>query len=215
MRILFLFIVVVCSNLSLIAQKRVVKSISYNSNSLEVSTLGLDEIKIENGESDKVEVVLVAENASKQFVIFEEEEGKLLLRFQLQRLKPESSVFRKFITERLERGSAILRVPKNTSVKISGENCNVIVNADLKELSLDLLNSIIRLNKTPKQASFQFYAGNLFTKMSNQSIDVESNTGTISVDGQKRNTKSFKIVQKNAPNLRIRTIKGNIFLTSQ
>ncbi|MAD97703.1 MAG: hypothetical protein CMB99_10295 [Flavobacteriaceae bacterium] len=197
------------------AQKRVVRSVTYKANLLEVSTLGLDEIKVETIDGDKVEVLLLAENTTKQFVIFEEGEEKLILRFQFQSLKRESTVFRKYITERLERGTAIIRVPKNTSINITGENCNVIVDADLNDFSLDLLNSIIRFNKIPKQSSVQFHAGNFYTKMRDQSIDLKTNTGTLSIDGEQQPKKTLKMVKENSQKLRIRTIKGNIFLTSQ
>lgn len=215
MRYNYTLILVVFSSLSLIAQKRVVRSITSDSKSIDVSTLGLDEIKVENSNSDKVEVVLVAENATKQFVIFEDGVEKLNLRFQFQSLKRESTVFRKYITERLERGTAILRVPKNTSINITGENCNVMVDADLNDFSLDLLNSIIRFNKIPKQSSVQFHAGNFYTKMQDQSIDLKTNTGTLSIDGKQQTKKTLKIVKEDSQKLRIRTIKGNIFLTSQ
>lgn len=212
---IFLYCLVAFTGGQIVAQKKSFKSITANHEVLEISTRGLDEIRLENGDNAVIEVRLMAENATKQFIIFEEQDAKLTLQFKFPSLKIQDGVFRKFITERLQRGSAVVKIPLNQSVLISGENCNVTSKASLKNLTIDVVNSSIRIHQNPTDAFIQFYAGNFYATLSDQTYTVQTNTGTVRLN-QVKQKNHFEIPSKQSSSkMTVKTIKGNIFLTSK
>ena len=107
----FLFLFLMCSN-PFFSQKKVEKDLETSQKEIEISTVGLDDFVIENSNSKFVEVILFTENMHEQEIIISEESNKVSIKFQLDSLIIEETVFRKFITKRLQRAYAIVKIPK-------------------------------------------------------------------------------------------------------
>ena len=177
--------------------------------------MGLDELILENSTSEEIEITLKAENASNQYILEEEKELAFHIQFKFPSLKVPNEPFRKYITERLKRASVVIKIPIGKSVIIKGENCDIISSFSGNELSIDLLNSIIRLQSFAKDNFIRFHAGNLYLGTSEVNLDLQTKTGVIS-DGKNKKEKSFKSYKNtSAAKTMVRTIKGNIFLSNE
>ena len=101
------------------------------------------------------------------------------------------------------------------SVIIKGENCDIISSFSGNELSIDMLNSIIRIQSHAKDNFIRFHAGNLYVGTTEVNLDLQTKTGIIS-HGKVKKEKSY-ISFKNtlARKTMVRTIKGNIFLSNE
>ena len=196
-------------------QKKSVKTITTGSSIISISTMGLDELILENSTSEKIEITLKAENVSSQYILEEEKELAFHIQFKFPSLKLPYEPFRKYITERLKRASAVIKIPIGKSVIIKGENCDIISSFSGKELSIDLLNSIIRLQSYAKDNFIRFHAGNLYLGPSEVNLDLQTKTGIVS-NGKIKKEKSFKLFKNtSAAKAIVRTIKGNIFLSNE
>ena len=210
-------ILVVCFFSVLITngQKKSVKTITTSNSVISISTMGLDELILENTTFEEIEITLKAENASNQYILEEEKELEFYIQFKFPSLKVPNEPFRKYITERLKRASAVIKIPTGKSVIINGENCDIISSFSGNELSIDLLNSIIRLQSFAKDNFIRFHAGNLYLGTSEVNLDLQTKTGIIS-DGKIKKEKSFKSYKNtSAAKTMVRTIKGNIFLSNE
>ena len=63
-------------------QKKSVKTITTSSSVISISTIGLDELVLENSSSENLEITLKAENASNQYILEEEKDLEFHIQFK-------------------------------------------------------------------------------------------------------------------------------------
>ena len=197
------------------SQKKAVKKFQTKATEIEISTLGLDDFILENSDSEFIEVYLYAENSNKQHIIFNEEFNITKIKFFIDEIKAEETVFRKFITKRLEIANAVVKIPKGKEVTILGENINVESKNYVGNLNIFIEKGIVKLNTVQANATVKMYAGNVFATVKNANINVVSNLGKIEIDAKIFQKKYKKIDKKNKYNFSINSVKTNIFLTTK
>jgi len=197
------------------SQKRVVKKFETPSKDIEISTVGLDDFVIENSDSGFVEVQLFAENIEEQHIVFEEKYNTVKIQFIIPEYQPQKEVFRKFITERLHRANAIIKVPKNKNITIYGDEINVESKSYKGDLHIFIEKGILKLHKINANLEVKMYSGNLYANTKKANINVVSKTGKIKID--------TILVDKNYQykedhfnkDILINSLKANIFLTTK
>lgn len=210
--ILFFFLSI---STSLFCQKKVEKDIETSQKEIEISTVGLDDFVIENSNSKYLEVILFAENMYEQEIIISEENDKVSIKFQLDSLFIEETVFRKFITKRLQRAYAIVKIPKGKNLTIYGENHSIESKNFLGDLSIYIEKGIVKLNTIQSNTTLKMYAGTVFATAINTQIDLHSNIGAIQVDDINYKKDYQNALLKNAQKLSVNTIKGIIYVTTK
>ena len=164
------------------SQKKALKKVQFSSSDIEVVAKGLDNIVIENSDSNFVEVYLFDENPSKHHIVIEEQNEILTIGFEIDSIPTGETVFRKFITKRLQRASAILKVPANKSIRIFGDHIDVESKDYKGNLFISIEEGNLQLNAVQKDVSVTLYAGKVSAILKNTHIDVVSNGGKIIVD---------------------------------
>jgi len=211
-QLLLLFMMI---SIPFFAQKKVEKDMETSLKEIEISTVGLDDFVIENSNSKFVEVILFAENMHEQEIIIAEENDKVSIKFQLDSLIIDEAVFRKFITKRLQRAYAIVKIPKGKNLTIYGENHSIESKNFLGDLTIYIEKGIVKLNSIQSNATVKMYAGTIFASAKNKNITLHSNIGNITVDEVLYQKDFKKIVSDSSKSLSINTIKGIIFVSTQ
>ena len=211
-QLLFLFMMI---SITFFAQKKVGKDIETSQKEIEISTVGLDDFVIENSNSKFVEIILFAENIHEQGIIFAEENDKVSIKFQLDSLLIEEAVFRKFITKRLQRAYAIVKIPKDKNLTIYGENHSIESKNFRGDLTIYIEKGIVKLNTIQSNTVVKMYAGTIFATAKNKNINLHSNIGNITVDEVLYQKDFKKIISDTSKSLSINTIKGIIFVSTQ
>jgi hypothetical protein len=211
-QLLFLFLM--CSTL-FFSQKKVAKDLETFQKEIEISTVGLDDFVIENSNSKFVEVILFAENMHEQEIIISEENNKVSIQFQLDSLIIEETVFRKFITKRLQRAYAIVKIPKGKNLTIYGENHSIESKNFWGDLTIYIEKGIVKLNTIQSNTVVKMYAGTIYATAKNKNITLHSNIGNITVDNVIYQKDFQKIISDTSQLLSINTIKGIIFISAQ
>lgn len=212
MRAIFLLLVSFISSVT-VCQKKVLKKITSTATAVAISTEGLDSFTLENSDSKFLEIFLYAENPNKQHIIVDEKNKELEIKFKIPDLKTPEAVFRKYITERLKRASATIKIPKNRNVAIFGEYVNIHSKSFKGNLRVFLENGIVKLDTIQKGLELKIYAGNVFGKIKNATINVVSKNGKIKIDSAFYQKEYQEINSKNFKKLTITSNKGNIYLT--
>lgn len=197
------------------SQKKVVKTFETQLQEIQISTAGLDDFVIENTDSNFIEVILFAEDVNEQYIYFTPKGATLQIGFRTENLENQNTVFRKFITKRLQRASAIIKIPKGKKVLVFGENINIESKIFLHELSIYIDKGIVKLNKVQADFLIKMYSGNVYADVKNAKIKVSSNLGKIVVDS----ISYSKIFENKLLNSRINftvvAIKANVFLNTK
>ena len=211
-QLLFLFMMI---SITFFAQNIVENDIETSQKEIEISTVGLDDFVIENSNSKFVEIILFAENIHEQGIIFAEENNKVSIKFQLDSLLIEEAVFRKFITKRLQRAYAIVKIPKDKNLTIYGENHSIESKNFRGDLTIYIEKGIVKLNTIQSNTVVKMYAGTIFATAKNKNINLHSNIGNITVDEVLYQKDFKKIISDTSKSLSINTIKGIIFVSTQ
>lgn len=202
-------------NTVVFSQKKVIKKFDTAVNEIEISTIGLDSFVIENSTSNFIEITLYAENSNKQHIVFKSENKTAQLEFKISEIVTEETVFRKFITKRLQRANAIIKMPKDKKVTIFGENLSFESKDYKGSLEVYLEKGIVKLNNIQDNIKVKLYSGNIYGHIKSANISVVSNIGKIKVDDifyKKTYQKKEKKYQKK---FSITSIKANIFLSTK
>ena len=214
MKSCFLFVFLMIS-VTIFSQKKISKQFETNANEINIYTAGLDDITLESSDSNFVEVYLYAEDYDEQLIKIDDKTTSLNINFEFKGTQTREVFFRKFITKRLQRANAIVKIPKGKKVYVFGENVDIASKDFNNELAIYIENGIVKLNKILTNVTLKLYSGNVFASTKNTDVDVKSTTGKIKVDevlkGNKYRTPQNVFTKK----LVITTIKGNLFLTTQ
>lgn len=213
MRFLTFGFLLLLSN-TLFSQKKVSKIFELTSKEIVINSIGLDNLKLENSENNFVEVTLVAESYDDQLIIVDENEQEILIKFHFEGTETREVIFRKFITKRLQRAEALVKIPKNIKVIITGQNVDIQSKNILNRLEVLIENGIIKLNSLKKDVTVKLYAGNVYANSKESDLDITSNLGKIKVDDKIYKEKFKRDKKSNSKKLLISSIKANIFLTN-
>ena len=197
------------------SQKKINKKFETNATEINIYTVGLDTIILENSNSDFFEVYLYAESYDSQFIILENSEKTVNIKFAFEGTETREVVFRKFITKRLQRANSIIKIPKGKMVYIYGENTDIESKNHKNDLAIYIENGIVKLNEIQANTSIKLYSGNVYASIKNTDIDVKSNKGKIEIDGVLKQKKYKKTQSTSNNKLKINTIKGNVFLKTE
>lgn len=214
MRKFFLFIFITFQTLCF-SQKKVLKKLQTNADEINIYTKGLDNIILENSTTGFLEVALQAESYDDQLIKIEQQPKKINVGFDFEGTETREVIFRKFITKRLQRASAIVKIPKNKKVYIFGENVDIESVNYNNDLAIYIDNGIVKLNTVESNVILKLYSGNVYAKVKSTNIDVISNTGKIEIDDVLYQKKYNKVIESNLKEVSITSIKANIFLTTQ
>ena len=196
------------------AQKKVIKKVQTTATQVEISTIGLDDFVLKNSNSEFLEIYLFAENPSNQHIVYNASDDIAKIEFQIPAMVKEAPVFRKFITKRLQRASAIIKIPKNKAVIIFGEEINIAAKSYGGPMDIYIEKGLIKLDTIQKKTKVKFYEGSVFATLRAPNIDVTSTRGTIAVNKEIQQENFYKKTKNTSQNFTIRTTKGNIFLTT-
>jgi hypothetical protein len=214
MKIIVIFICISFST-AIFSQKKVMKSLQTNASEINIYTKGLDNIILENSSNDFLEVILEAKSYDEQLIKIDADAKKVAIGFDFEGTETREVIFRKFITKRLQRATAIVKIPKGKKVYIFGENVDIETKSLLNDLAIYIENGIVRLHAIQANLLLKLYSGNVYATLKETNINVISKSGKILVDDvlkEKEFLKSLKSLEKQTT---IISLKANIFLTTQ
>lgn len=196
------------------SQKKVSNFFQTNAQEVNIYTAGLDDLLIEDSNSDFVEVYLFAESYDEQIIKVENTNKTVNIKFNFEGTETREVIFRKFIIRRLQRANAIVRIPKNKMVYVFGENVDIVSKNIKNKLAIYIENGIVRLNTINANTSLKFYSGNVYASTKNTNLNLITKNGKIEIDGILQKSDYKKTLKYPDNQLNINTVKGNVFLSS-
>lgn len=194
------------------SQQTIAKSFFSSANSVEIYSEGLDELKIVNSNGSRIEVNLFDENPNSHYVLAREESSTLKIEFKLGFLEEENT-FRKFITKRLNRASAIVKLPSNKNITIFGTNVDVISKSYNGGLTIYIDKGYVNLNRVQQNLDLRLFQGNVFAQVSQLNIDIQSTKGNIVINNKTHSKNYKKEVKNSTKTFKVFSINANITIT--
>lgn len=210
-----LILICVCFSTAIFSQKKVMKSLQTNASEINIYTKGLDNIILENSPNDFLEVILEAKSYDEQLIKIDAKANKVAIGFDFEGTETREVIFRKFITKRLQRATAIIKIPKGKKVYVFGENVDIESKSLQNDLAVYLDNGIVKLNTVKANLILKLYSGNVYANLINTDYKVFSKSGKIIVDGAQKEKEYAKVINTSQEETTINSLKANIFLTTQ
>lgn len=171
------------NSIVLFSQSSAVRRFDSETKEIEFNILSLDEVKIENSEDDFIEIKVFSLTEELPLITTENTFGVFKINVkQVIKIHNESGVFRKFITERIQRASAVIKIPKNKTIRILGNNLDVISESYKGDLEIYIDKGLVNLHNVQGNALIKLFQGNIFATLSTTCIAIMSNKGTIKVN---------------------------------
>lgn len=197
------------------SQKKVMKKFQTFANEITIHTAGLDNLVLENSTSEFIEVTLFAESYDDQLIKIEEKNKELFIKFHFEGTQTREVVFRKFITKRLQRANAIVKIPIGKKVYIFGENVDIESKSHRNELAIYIENGIVKLHEIAADTTLKLYSGNVYATVKNTNLEINSKDGKIEVDEVQYEKTHQKKLLENTKTFSVTSLKANIFLTDK
>lgn len=197
------------------SQKKLVKKFTSTLKEVIIFTEGLDDVVLENSKTDFIEITLFAENSNEQQIDVKQKNNEIQIAFQLDEVQEKEIIFRKFITKRLQRANAIIKVPKRKKVTIIGADVDIESKDFKNHLEIYIENGLVKLNRIKATTVVKLYSGNVYATSNGSTIKVISNLGSIKVDTvfhQKKYEKEEVLATKE---ILITSVRANIFLSTK
>lgn len=212
LRFVFLFLLM---SITLFSQKKISKAFETVSKEVTIYTAGLDHLTIENSNSSFVEVFLYAESYDEQLIEIKDTNKTASIKFDFKGTETREVIFRKFITKRLQRANAVVKIPKNKMVYIFGENIDITSKSITNNSAIYIENGIVKLNTINANTTLKFYSGNVYASTKNTNLFLSTKSGKIEINGVLQDNEYQKTPKNTKNQLKITTIKGNLFLTKK
>ena len=196
------------------SQQKIIKKLDLKIEEVSILSFGLDNIIIINSDSNQIEIELLDENSNDHQIVSTSFGASFKLSFKLQPIEEKKEIFRKFITKRLNRVHAIIKIPKHKSITIFGKHIDINSKSYHGNLKIYIDKGKVALNEVKKKVEVRLFDGNVFAKVMNVNIDVTSNNGTILINEKKAIKNYIKKVSKSTKELVIKSINANIKLTT-
>ena len=196
------------------SQKRASKSFVFSENEIEIDVKGLDDLVIENSNSEQLQIFLSDENIYAHDIIVSQENSVLKIKF-IHTLEPqENSVFRKFITKRLHRASVLIKVPTAKSVQVFGRTVGINSKSYKGNLAIHIDKGNLNFGEVKGNTSIELFSGTIKATVLNKNIAIASKNGVIFIDN-----KTFKNEFKQASTseffFKLKSINANVILTTK
>lgn len=191
------------------------KKFETQANEINIYTEGLDNIILENSNSNFIEVFLYAESYDDQVILIDHKTSGVDVKFHFEGTETREVIFRKFVTKRLQRATVTIKIPINKKIYVFGETVDIDSKSLRNELAIYIENGIVKLGSVNFHTRLKLYSGNVFATVKDVNIDVTSNDGKIKIDEEIYRKKIKKVDINTDKEITINTIKANIFLTSK
>ncbi|WP_439129643.1 hypothetical protein [Polaribacter sp.] len=211
----FFLIVVVFFSGALFSQKKVLKKFETKATEINIYTTGLDNVVLENSNTNFVEVYLYAQNYDEQVIKIEPKQKYINIKFDFEGAETREVIFRKYITKRLQRATAIIKIPNHKKTIIFGENVDIESESYNNNLAIYIENGIVKLHTIKAQTLLKLYAGNVYAQSQKNTLDITSKNGKIKIDSTHYNTNYKNTALNEKAKLTIISQKANIYLTTQ
>lgn len=186
----------------------------FSGNKVEINAKGLDNVTIENSETNYIEIYLLDINLTAHDIYTNEENETISISFENTIENDDDEIFRKFITKRLERASVLIKIPKEKTIAVFGETVGITSKSYQGNLNIYIDKGNIYLNDVYGNTEIKLFSGNIKGSFYQHNIDIISNKGTILIDN-KEFKKKYKIAKNEAFDFVVNSINANVVLSTQ
>lgn len=198
------------------SQQKITRAIETKASFVEVHTQGIDDILVEESESNNIEMIVNDADGLGVIENFTCTDLNCVLEIKTE-LKIDHPITNKANQLPISPPSnvrAVLKVPKNKRIAIFGGIIDVTSNGYSGVLQIQIEKGKVAINKNKGVTEINLSTGSVFASIDDEFVDVRTRKGKITYN-KKTQKSPFKIKVKSKKELLVKSINANIILATQ
>lgn len=197
------------------AQQKIIKTIKSDAPYVEVKTDGIDNLIIEESETDQLEMIITDTDGLGFVENFSCNDYNCVLNIKTE-LKANNFDTNKvnFISLTPETNvSAVVKIPKGKKVTVFGGTIDIQTNGYDGILRILIDNGNVRIKEIKGITEVNLFAGAVFATINQNTLDIKTRKGTVSLD-EKEVKSPYRKKKNKKQRLIVKSINANVVLTS-
>jgi len=200
----------------LTAQQKIIKTVKSDAPYVEVKTDGIDNLVIEESESDQLEMIISDADGLGVIDDFSCNDFNCVLsiKTQLKIDNPITNKINQFPLAPPSNVSAIVKIPKNKKVTVFGEMIDIQTHGYDGILRILIDKGNVRIKGIKGITEVNLFAGTVFAEVNQNALDIKTRKGRISFNEEIQKSPFRKKIKK-AHKLLVKSINANVVLTQR
>tara|TARA_R110002073_G_scaffold108336_9_gene243640 strand:- start:71580 stop:72236 length:657 start_codon:yes stop_codon:yes gene_type:complete len=199
-----------------VAQQKIVKTIKSDAPYVEVKTDGIDNLIIEESDTNELVMTIIDKNGLGVIENFSCDDFNCVLNIKTELKKNNLDINKvNFISIIPETNvSAVVKIPKNKKVTILGETIDIQTQGYQGILRILIDKGSVRIKAIKGITEVNLFTGTVFATINNNALDIRTRKGTITFNNEVQKS-PYKKKKKKAHILVVKSISANVILTEQ
>lgn len=197
-----------------LSQQKIIKTIQSDAPFVEVKTEGIDNLVIQESETNELEMVILDADGMGVIDDFKCNDFNCVLsiKTELKIDNPLTNKINQFPLAAPTNVSAIVKIPKNKKVTVFGETIDVQTRGYQGVLRILIDKGNVRIEGIKGITEVNLFAGTVFANINKNSLNIKTRKGTISLNDEVQKS-PYKKKKKKAHLLVVKSINANVVLT--
>lgn len=215
MRLRITYILFFCT-WAVFTQQKITKKIKSDAPFVEVKTDGIDNLVIEESESNELEMVISDADGLGVLDDFSCNDFNCVLsiKTELRIDNPNTNKINQFPIAPPSNVSAVVKIPKNKKVTVFGDMIDIQTKGYEGILRILIDKGNVRIEGIKGITEVDLFTGTVFAKVQQNALDIKTRKGRISLN-EKVQKSPFRKKIKKAHKLVVKSINANVVLTEQ
>lgn len=200
----------------LLAQQKIIKTVKSDAPYVEVKTDGIDNLVIQESDSDELEMIIsdadgmgVIENFS-----CNDFNCVLSIKTELKIDNPQTNKINQFPLAAPTNVTAVVKIPRNKKVTVFGETIDIQTEGYQGVLRILIDKGNVRIKGIKGITEVDLFTGTVFANVNENALDIRTRKGSISLNKETQKS-PFKKKIKKAHKLIVKSINANVVLTQR
>lgn len=197
-------------------QQKIIKKVKSDAPYVEVRTDGIDNLVIEESETDELEMIISDVDGLGVIEDFSCNDYNCVLNIvtELRIDNPQTNKINMFPLAPPSNVSAVVKIPKDKKVTVFGETIDIQTQGYNGILRILIDKGNVRIKGIKGITEVDLFAGTVFATVENQALDIRTRKGTVTVN-KKVQKSPFKRKVKKAHKFIVKSINANVVLTQR
>jgi transcription elongation factor len=198
------------------SQRKITKKVESKAPYVEVRTDGIDNLIIEESDSNQLEMIISDVDGLGVIEDFSCNDFNCVLKIatELQIDNPQTNKINQFPLAPPSNVSAVVKIPKDKKVTVFGETIDIQTQGYQGILRILIDKGNVRIKGIKGITEVNLFTGTVFATVDNETIDVRTRKGTITVNEEVQKS-PYKKKLKKAHKFIVKSINANVVLTQR
>ena len=201
-------------SMHLLAQQKIIKTVESDSPYVEIKTDGIDNLVIQESDSDELEMIILDADGLGVIESFSCNDFNCVLsiKTELKIANPQTNKINQFPLAPPSNVSAVVKIPKDKKVTVFGETIDIQTQGYEGILRILIDKGNVRIKGIKGITEIDLFAGTVFAAIQEHEVDIKTRKGTITLN-DKIQKSPYKKKHKKTHKLIVKSINANVVLT--